>query len=455
MEENSLAFGTSPGHLKLGRSGTSYIWPIFTCDTCYKYSYHVFVGATVLAQLLQSGEFLFCSRSAMNLLRSLPLITTAVAQLSISVVNNLPGNMSTHAYVTAQNLDNDLVFLQADNTWYYPELGKLSSAPSEVSQSIAIPLAAEGAITAILLPSEFLSGRVWFATGNLTFYMVLDNNDAAALIQPSVTDIADPNNHVHWGFVELSYTVDSGIFVDLSYVDFVGLPLGISLESQDGGIQEVLGLSSNATSDLCDRLRRQGPPWEKLCVTDSDGTIHRVLSPNSYIRQNSSAFQDYYSTYVNKVWSTYSQKTLTVNPQTLAGNITCTVLGDTLNCVGDDRGYSKPSAAAIFGCDSGPFSIDATDNSVHLAVVPRLCAAFQRATLLLNGGDLQPGLNPSFYYTTDPNNLYSKFVHELELDGKGYAFPYDDVDPCGADQSGLISSQSPKLLTITVGGTST
>jgi hypothetical protein len=383
-------------------------------------------------------------------------ITAAATQLSISVVNNLADNTPTYAYVTARTLDNRIVLLQTDHTWFYPQVGTISSIPLDDSRPMAIPLAADGASTAITIPSAFTSGRIWCSTGTLAFYVASDSNGEVVLVEPSVTNATDPNHLVDWGFVELSYTAETGLFVNLSYVDFVGLALGISVESQDGRIQEVSGVPATAMTDLCDRLRRQalssGYPWDQLCVTDSDGRIRRVLSPSSHIRRNASAFHDYYSGYVDEVWSTYSQQSLIVNPQTPAGNITCTVLGDTLSCTGDDRGFGKPSAADIFSCDSGPFAIDATDNDVHVTVVPRLCAAFQRATLLLNGGDLQPGLDPSFYYSASPNNFYSHLVHELELDGKGYAFPYDDVGPAGADQSGVIASQTPRLLTLTVGG---
>ena len=52
-----------------------------------------------------------------------------------------------------------------------------------------------------------------------------------------------------------------------------------------------------------------------------------------------------------------------------------------------------------------------------------------------------------------PSNWYSKFVHAEESDGKGYAFPYDDVNPSvGIDQAGVVADASPTLLTITVGG---
>lgn len=122
-----------------------------------------------------------------------------------------------------------------------------------------------------------------------------------------------------------------------------------------------------------------------------------------------------------------------MNSQIAAGNITCTVLAETLNCNKDNYRYSKPSIINIFSYGSGSFTVDATDNNIYKAVMPRLYAALQRATLLLNGGDLQPGLDLSFYYITDSSNLYSKFVHELKLNGKGYAFPYNDVDPWEAD----------------------
>jgi len=49
-------------------------------------------------------------------------------------------------------------------------------------------------------------------------------------------------------------------------------------------------------------------------------------------------------------------------------------------------------------------------------------------------------------------NHYARIVHATSLDGRGYAFPYDDVSPTGgADQSGSVSSGSPAGLAITLG----
>ena len=133
--------------------------------------------------------------------------------------------------------------------------------------------------------------------------------------------------------------------------------------------------------------------------------------------------------------------------------VNCTVQGgNNLFCEGDNRSYAKPSAADIFGCNSGPFAIMETDNAVHKAVVPRLCAAFNRGTFLDNGGNVQPKLPATSYYQADPNNQYSRIIHKYEPDGQGYAFSYDDVNPDGENQAGLVAGPDPRLLHIVLGG---
>ncbi len=74
-----------------------------------------------------------------------------------------------------------------------------------------------------------------------------------------------------------------------------------------------------------------------------------------------------------------------------------------------------------------------------LAIVPWLAAALNRSTLLTDPN--QPdGENPATYYTAPVTNHYARIVHAASLDGRGYAFPYDDVAPTGgADQSGSVN----------------
>lgn len=78
-----------------------------------------------------------------------------------------------------------------------------------------------------------------------------------------------------------------------------------------------------------------------------------------------------------------------------------------------------------------------------LAILPRLAAAFNRSTLLTDSG--QPdGENPADYYTSAITNHYARIVHTTMIDGRGDAFPYDDVAPAaGADQSGAVFDPAP------------
>ncbi|KAF9784173.1 hypothetical protein IL306_008182, partial [Fusarium sp. DS 682] len=178
----------------------------------------------------------------------------------------------------------------------------------------------------------------------------------------------------------------------------------------------------------------------------------RVLSPGIRHDLDPQLFDSYWDTYVNEVWKRYTEQDLTINTQTSAGRVKCRVSGNQLTCEGSDRGFEKPTGKDIWGCNSGPFAISEGDALVHAAIVPRICAAFVRSTLLLDGGNSQPSLGQSSYYTVSPTNHYSRIVHSYEVDGRGYAFPYDDVNPDGnEDASGVVSSDNVQSLTVYVG----
>lgn len=232
----------------------------------------------------------------------------------------------------------------------------------------------------------------------------------------------------------------------------------MTLDSVDGSIQSALGLPAGAVEAICNDMRlramQDGQPWDQLCVYGSSGRLLRVLSPASYLSVDNTAFSNYFTSYVNDVWSHFTSGTLKIDTQSAAGLVSCNVQNALLVCAGDNQPYAQPSADDIFSCNSGPFALVNGQNDIHRAVVPRLCAAFNRATFLISGGDLQPNSNLA-YYTVDPHNRYSGVVHQHEVDGKGYAFPYDDVAPSGgANQAGVVQNGSPVKLTVTVGGPS-
>lgn len=373
--------------------------------------------------------------------------------LVISMANNFGGEL--FAYVTAKDPSGAVVMLQSDGSWYFPDPAG-SAEPIEVDADVAIPLNGQGESTDITVPDYVTSGRVWVAEGKLQFFTVVDGDGNPQLVQPSAANPEDPSAAVNWGFVELTNTEEAGIWANISFVDFVGLILGMKLTLGNGESQTVQGLSGDALPKICEGLEAQsaedGQPWGEMCVKDAEGNPLRVMAPNMYVANNPGAQDGYYDEYIEQVWEKYSQEDLTINTQGEAGEVKCRVEGDELTCEGDNRGYVKPTVLDIWGCNSGPFTVQEGDNGVHEAIVPRLCAAFHRTTLLMEGGNVQPGLSSDAYYTNNPTSHYSRLVHENEVDGLGYAFSYDDVNPDGENAAGVVSGPDPKVLEVIIGG---
>lgn len=390
---------------------------------------------------------------------SIKTVILATEQLPLAFVNNFAGG-ALNAYVTGLDVNDNLVMLQPDGSFYYPTCDSSDSTPQSVTGDVSIPLGAQGSTTTINMPGYISSARIWFAEGDLQFFTVWNPvTNGPSLVEPSAINPSDPSADVNWGFVELTNTEAGGLYANISYVDFVGLVLGMQLFAGDGSTQTAQGLQPDSVATICGALIAQslvdGQEWGNLCQADSSGNPLRVVAPSDYTSLNPSAFESYWTEYIDQVWSQYTTEILTIDTQGDAGEVACTVQDGELTCDGDNRGYAQPVAADIFGCNSGPFAILAGDNDIHQAIVPRLCAAFDRSTMTMDGGSLQPSLDSSSYYTTTPTNWYSKLVHENEIyDGKGYAFSYDDVNPDGENQSGVVAAANPQLLTVIIGGPS-
>ena len=98
----------------------------------------------------------------------------------------------------------------------------------------------------------------------------------------------------------------------------------------------------------------------------------------------------------------------------------------------------------------GPFNAAGMSTEM-LAILPRLAAAFNRSTLLIDS-DQPDGENLADYYTNAITNHYARIAHATTIDGRGYAFPYDDVALAGgADQSARSSIRPRPPLTVTLG----
>lgn len=384
--------------------------------------------------------------------KTVSLSTQTSSTLSVALVNNTSSS-NAYAYISGLSLDNDnaVFMLQSDgSTVYYPT--SPSSTGTTLSEDCGIKLGAPGSTTTVTVPRT-AGGRIWFSKDATLTFLV---NPGPALVEPSVTNVSDPNYNIYWDFCEFTFNA-AELYINISYVDFVSLPIALQLENTSGVVTTVQGLPSSGLDTVCSNLTAQtatdGEGWSSLIVkAPSTGANLRALSPNSGIVMDSTLFNGYYQSYVDQVWSKYTGSNLQINTQAEWGIVSGTVDTSTSKLTfGDAGSFAQPSAADIFSCSTGPFAVSTAEMG---NIAARLAAAFNRSTLLINS--LQPDNEVvSTYYTNSITNHYARILHAANLDGRGYAFPYDDVAPSnGADQTGSLFDSGPQLLTVTVGGPS-
>jgi len=180
-----------------------------------------------------------------------------------------------------------------------------------------------------------------------------------------------------------------------------------------------------------------------------------------YLLVDNTLFNGYYQSYVDAAWTKYTSTDLHIDTQAQWGVVTGRVTNNLLTFP-NAGSFAKPSALDIFSCSTGPFgNYPEQTRDVQGAIGARLAAAFNRSTLIANPNQPDGASSGSVssaagnYYQTSPTNHYSRIVHGVNIDGRGYAFPYDDVAPSGdtnPDQAGTVFDGSPALLTVTVGG---
>lgn len=366
--------------------------------------------------------------------------------------------------------------LQTDGTWALLNAGS-STTPVKIMSKIAISVAPNNSTT-VTLPSYVSSARLYIVEGApMEWEMVSAGSGRTTVVQPLPTTPGTVAHDNRWGFIEFTSNADE-FFVNLSNVDFVSLPIGIAGTDTAGAVHTVPGLmqtipgstapyskqvtAANVTQQMCLDLAVQaqldGNAWGDLCVysrgnlTSTKNYPLRILAPSSQVNIPA---PNYYDSYIAEVWDFHSKVPLSINTQTNAAVVKCMVTASgTLGCQNSTVAMPRPTSADVWGCSSGAFAITGASDAVHKAVVPRVCAAFTRSTLLANGGNMQPGPAVTEFYNRNITNHYARILHEREVIG-GYAFSYDDVGVDGVDagnQMGAIQVGSMQTLDVYVGG---
>lgn len=383
---------------------------------------------------------------------------TTAPTCTLALVNG-SGNDTVYVYLTGQDPEYTPTglphpgFVKASGEWYHLPFVSADHTPLEIDPAIQLTASAESA-THVTIP-HMIGARIWFSLGSKLVFKINPPNPETpqeprpGLEQPNPQSKypEDENLTKDYTFCEFTFN-DAELYANITYVDLVAAPISFVLEGN--ATQTVPGLPNGALQKIGNGLIAQHGqderPWDQLVTTDkTTGRVMRVSAPHL----DGFDFSDYYDSYVEEVWRHYATNELTVN---LDGrSYSGTVRDDVLTFPGlNGDPFRRPNAREIFKCDAGPFvNMGGDDRS---AVAARLAAAFNRGTLLLPGGEMQPDgvLADRYYPTGTTTNHYSRLVHEHAT--VGYAFPYDDVGPAGhAPVDGHAADPEPRTFTVTVG----
>lgn len=312
---------------------------------------------------------------------------TAPDSLSIELINNLDSE-KVHAYIqTTSAIGASMLFITSDGTVYQPVANsKYVPTPIPKDAHCGIPLGAKGSSVTISMPIRMLTGRIYVADGELDIG-ALQADKGISLQNPTFQNRADDNFNTSFGFIEANQA-GKCIWVNPSYVDFVGIPLGLEVITEEETLG-ASGLPGNGMAEVCRRLQGEqqndGYPWGDLCLKDDDGKPVRIVSP----QHSPQGFSTYFDEYIEQVWQYIASNGIKFDTQDGNSLASCYVQGESMYCDRTSRPFPKPTSADVWGCNSGPFAHE--DDECFKRIGARFCAAFHRATFLLPGGAVQPG----------------------------------------------------------------
>ncbi|GHH94531.1 glycoside hydrolase family 64 protein [Streptomyces capillispiralis] len=298
---------------------------------------------------------------------------------------------------------------------------------------------AAGQSTTIRMPK--FSGRIYFSYGQKLVFKLT----TGGLVQPAVQNPSDPNRNILFNWTE--YTLnDSGLWLNSTQVDMFSAPYSVGVQRADGSTTTTGRLKAGGYNGVFNTLRGQSGGWANLIHTRSDGTVLRALSP-LYGVETGALPASVMDSYINRVWQKYATSTLTVTPFGDRPDIKYfgRVSGDVMNFTNTSgavvTSFQKPDASSVFGCHR---RLDAPNDQVRGPISRTLCAGFNRSTLLSNPN--QPDSGSAGFYQDSVTNHYARAIHAQMVDGKAYAFAFDDV---GHHES-LVHDGNPRQASITL-----
>ena len=343
---------------------------------------------------------------------------------------------------TNQHSDEDIYFGiigEKSGKWGYlnPD-GSWQEAPPE-SQKVNVPFFKLSDRKSLNLSPPIISGRCWISIGQPLTVPLWNSG----FVGPAFNAETDPNYSIIFDKFEFTYNIDQTLYCNTTSVDFFGLPITATVI---GNKTQSVGMSASRSEIF--KAFQATPPFDSLIRTAGDTQL-RILAP-----QKDAAFpQNYFDAYIDQCWQQYQSQSLTLQPLPFDGSTYIsegrvdgnnvfnfvTTPGNTTHTI------TKPTSDNVFGCD-GVFNPTGSDLSriIDGDIKNQVSAALNR-TIFLNN-DSSTWCDASKYYLHSTTHYYAKILHELSIDGKSYAFPYDDK----CEQSSTIVDTSPQEIVLTL-----
>jgi hypothetical protein len=347
-----------------------------------------------------------------------PARAVGPALLPVTVTNTTGRADAVHLYVIGVQLATGRLGYVTSGGAFVPWTG--GQIPPSPAPDASIPGPGNGGSTTIQFPRGF-SGRVYFALGQkLRFFLTPDG-----LVQPAPWAAGDANRDILFDWSEFTYN-DSGLWLNSSQVDMFAVPHAVTVTGANGATKRTGDLVPNGRNAVIDGIRAQ-PGWANTVHTRSDGTVLRVLAPGKAAGAGLLS-PTYLDSYIAAAWNAYTTKTLTVVPFTdqpttrYYGRTSGTTMTFTNGSGQVVASFNRPSSASVWGCDG---DLPAPNDQVVGPISRTLCAALNRGTL--GTIDTQPSTNTADFYRNNPTNQYARLIHANMVDGRAYAFAFDDV----------------------------
>lgn len=368
--------------------------------------------------------------------------------IPLTIVNNSSQKKTLYVYIKGL-LNGEVVYVSDKN-------GTVESFTATATpKSFALDLG-KARKSELRLP-QLSSARVYLSLGKP---VVVTVGASGVPSTPNGWTRGSNNFKTLFDWIEYTWTPNSGsnstLNANTTQVDMFGFPMQIRISGFKADFTTPVVMTSgfrgrkNVRQKVIDALDKAGRPWKKLVVRPKNPL--RVIAPDHGIEAGKFP-KNHLQRYINAVYNTYRNKTLTV--QVGDSGTTRTYIGAT---VGNNLRfhalhapqtfflYPKPDSLTVYSGSiaADPQPTDASLLSQSAQIAALLQGAFLRSTIKVQG-NLNACKKKSFY-KNQPVNEYAKAIHAYGIGKRAYAFGYDDT----CNDSSDISPTNPKSMRIVI-----